>query len=298
MKAKTIAIVANKGGVAKTSTALNLAYGLMNKDKRVLLIDLDPSSNATAVVLDQDENVSVSEQGAEKYREIFIEKQKDMTRIKACYEAMHEYLQQVELPCDIHDILEKELDIHLGIRKTRFKDLDIVPASNLLSTTDIKLKEAFNRSNRLRRAIQKVEDEYDFIIIDNQPFENSLTYNSISSCYKEGDLIISPTKISLGGLQGIDSTLFTCLEWIEKVEPLPYDFKLLITMKNRNKADDVWTSALKETFGDFMFDTVIRYQGSPVAKADLDHKILLERFPKENVSLDYQRFVDEVAEMN
>ena len=166
MKAKTIAIVANKGGVAKTSTALNLAYGLMNKDKRVLLIDLDPSSNATAVVLDQDENVSVSEQGAEKYREIFIEKQKDMPRIKACYEAMHEYLQQVELPCDIHDILEKELDIHLGIRKTRFKDLDIVPASNLLSTTDIKLKEAFNRSNRLRRAIQKVEDEYDFIIID------------------------------------------------------------------------------------------------------------------------------------
>lgn len=282
----------NKGGTGKTETTLNLALGLANKGKKVLLIDLDPSANATSVTLDIDN--SLSEQGAFQYQEMFKEcMMKGLPRLQACYDAIHQYLQQAVYPCDIHDVLEKELDMHQAIHKTRFKSLDIVPASNNLSTTDIKLKEAFNRSSRLRRAIMTVEDEYDFIIIDNQPFENSLTYNAIASCYKEGDLIIAPTKISLGGLQGIDSTLFTVLEWIKKVESLPYDFRLLITMKNRNSVDETWTQALKETFGEYIFDTIIRYQGKPVADASMNRKILLEDL-RSPVSQDYQSFVDEV----
>lgn len=293
MKAKTISIVANKGGVAKTSTALNLAYGLMQKGKKVLVVDLDPSSNATAILLNMDKKIQMSEKGAMKYKELFEEQAKSLPRLVASYTALHEYLKQFDSNHDIVDVIENDIDIHQAIQKTRIENLDIVPSSEDLSITDIKLKGAVSPHNRLRMALESVSEEYDYIIVDNQPFENSLTYNAIAACSKEGDLIICPTKISLGGLQGIDSTLFTCLEWVKR-ERLPYDFKLLVTMKNRNKADDVWTEALKETFGDYMFDTVIRYQGSPVVKADMDHKILLERFPKENVSHDYMNFVEEV----
>lgn len=294
-KAKVITIVMNKGGTGKTETTLNLALGLAKKGKKVLLIDLDPSANATSVVLDIDN--SLSEQGAYQYEQLFKENlKKGIPRLQACYKAMHTYLQQAVYPCDIHDVLEKELDMHQAIHKTRFEGLDIVPASNNLSTTDIKLKEAFNRSSRLRRAIMTIEEEYDFIIVDNQPFENSLTYNAVASCYKEGDLIIAPTKISLGGLQGIDSTLYTVLEWIKKVESLPYDFKLLITMKNRNGVDETWTKTLQDTFQEYVFDTIIRYQGKPVADASMHRRILLEN-TKSPVSQDYQSFVEEVYQL-
>lgn len=291
--AKIISVLMNKGGVSKTETSLNLAYGLMQKGKKVLLIDMDPSSNATSVILGLDNNLS--EQGASIYKEIYDKKLSEgLDQIHACYEAMHEYLQPNAFQCDIHDILEDgKKDIHDAILKTRFEGLDLIPSSNELSTTDIALKSSYNPSNHLRRAIQNVESEYDFIIIDNQPFENSLTFNSIATCYKEGDLIIAPTKISLGGLQGIDSTLNSVLQWIESVESLPYDFKLLITMKNRNGVDNKWTDVLQETFGNFMFKTIIRYQGKPVADASMNRKILLET-PKYSVAEDYQQFVDEV----
>ncbi len=88
--------------------------------------------------------------------------------------------------------------------------------------------------------------------------------------------MIVPTKISLGGIQGIDSTLHTILQWMQEVESLRYDFKLLITMKTRNGVDNKWTDILHETFGEYMFNTVIRYQGKPVADASMNRKILLE----------------------
>ena len=67
--AKVISILMNKGGVSKTETSLNLAYGLSVKGKKVLLIDMDPSSNATSVILGLDNNLS--EQGASQYKELF-----------------------------------------------------------------------------------------------------------------------------------------------------------------------------------------------------------------------------------
>lgn len=295
--AKVISILMNKGGVSKTETSLNLAYGLSVKGKKVLLIDMDPSSNATSVILGLDNNLS--EQGASQYKELFDKYiSEGQPRILACYEAMHEYLKQTPYKYDIHDVLEdQKLDIHEAIQKTRFENLDLIPSSVALSTTDIKLKGSINPYNRLRRAIQKVEDEYDFILLDNQPFENSLSFNSITACYKEGDLIIAPTKISLGGIQGIDSTLHTILQWMQEVESLRYDFKLLITMKNRNGVDNKWTDILHETFGEYMFDTVIRYQGKPVADASMNRKILLET-PKFGVAEDYQNFVDEIFSLS
>ena len=151
--AKVISILMNKGGVSKTETSLNLAYGLSVKGKKVLLIDMDPSSNATSVILGLDNNLS-------KYIS------EGQPRILACYEAMHEYLKQTPYKYDIHDVLEdQKLDIHEAIQKTRFENLDLIPSSVALSTTDIKLKGSINPYNRLRRAIQKVEDEYDFILI-------------------------------------------------------------------------------------------------------------------------------------
>ena len=78
--AKVISILMNKGGVSKTETSLNLAYGLSVKGKKVLLIDMDPSSNATSVILGLDNNLS--EQGASQYKELF-DKYYDMLMVMA-----------------------------------------------------------------------------------------------------------------------------------------------------------------------------------------------------------------------
>ena len=116
--AKVISILMNKGGVSKTETSLNLAYGLSVKGKKVLLIDMDPSSNATSVILGLDNNLS--EQGASQYKELFDKYiSEGQPRILACYEAMHEYLKQTPYRFDIHDVLEdQKLDIHQAIQKT------------------------------------------------------------------------------------------------------------------------------------------------------------------------------------
>lgn len=288
--AKIIAMVSNKGGDGKTTSCLNLAYGLAVAGKKVLLADMDPQSNSTSILMGLSKDLTAK--SAEQYKEAYARYlDEGIDSFLAAFKALEEYVNKNDFEADVHDVIEGTTGIKEAIRSTKYENLDLLPASHKLATSDLKLKSKLAGAlSVLRKAFKQIENEYDYIIIDNQPFENSLTLNSLTACYKEGDLVIIPTKIDRGGLEGTYSTLNSCYSILNE-EELDFDVKLLVTMKNRNGIDCAWVQALKDTFQDAVFDTVIRYQAKPIADASLNQQTVLDRYPNTPVAQDYQRFV-------
>ena len=122
-----IAIASQKGGVGKTSTAISLAAGLARKGKKTLLIDIDSQANSSKVLL-------------ANYPEV--------TADKTIYST----------------VLERK---PLPILETTIPNLSITPSHILLSNTDIELTTALDhREARLKTELEKIENDYDFVIID------------------------------------------------------------------------------------------------------------------------------------
>lgn len=197
---------------------------------------------------------------------------------------------------DINDVLKKPILVKDAIYKTKYPNLDIIPASDELSMTDGFLKlSGKNPSAKLRTALSYVDNDYDVIIIDNSPFESSLTYNGVCACCHEGDTIIVPLNISDRSINGLGATIEILIEWI-KEERLPYDVKLLITLKQRNKINEEWIKTLRHIFPERVFKQEIRFQGKPVELAALNNRILLEDPLTSGVKEDYQKFLHEIME--
>ena len=136
-----ISVVNQKGGVAKTTTAINLAAGLAIEGYKVLLIDADPQSNTTQVFI---------------HPEVEIEPEKTL-----------------------YNVLMKFAPLPTVVRPTEQTNLAFVPSHIRLSSADLELAQALdNRSARLKRAVDEIQGNYDHIIIDNPPSLGLLTINS------------------------------------------------------------------------------------------------------------------------
>lgn len=135
-----MAISNQKGGVGKTTTAVNLAASLAVLEKKVLLIDLDPQANAGS-------GVGVGE---------------------------------FEVKNSIYNVLVEEASIESAIYRTAIKHLDIVPSTQDLIGAEIELVSTFGREQRLKEAILPVKDAYDWIIIDCPPALGILTVNALT----------------------------------------------------------------------------------------------------------------------
>ncbi len=141
MSARIIAISNQKGGVGKTTTSVNLAACLAAAEKKVLLVDLDPQSNAGS--------------GIGIYT--------------------HEYSQS------LYNVLVEEVAIKNIILHTELKYLDIAPSHQDLIGAEVELVSAFGRENRLKEALDTVSELYDYIIIDCPPALGLLTVNALTA---------------------------------------------------------------------------------------------------------------------
>lgn len=138
---KIIAIANQKGGVAKTTTAINLSACLVELGKSVLLLDLDPQGNATS----------------------------------GCG------INKNKLSKSIYDVLINEIPIENIILKTELKGLSIAPAQIELAGAEIELVALDKREGRLASALLSINDQYDFIIIDCPPSLGLLTLNALTA---------------------------------------------------------------------------------------------------------------------
>jgi chromosome partitioning protein len=138
---RVIAIVNQKGGVGKSTTAVNLGAALAILGRRVLLLDIDPQGNTTSGL------------GIEKR----------------------------DLEDDMYAVLLADLPVRSAIVETGVPNLDLVPATINLAGAEIELVSTLSRENCLRRAIAGIVGEYDFVFIDCPPSLGLLTLNALAA---------------------------------------------------------------------------------------------------------------------
>ena len=213
--ARIIAVANQKGGVAKTTTCINLGASLAATKRRVLVVDLDPQGNATVG------------SGIEK---------------------------DALVHSSYHLLLNKKAPDEVIIR-SESAGYDIVPTSGDLTAAEVELMNTLvAREQKLRIALDKVKDNYDFILIDCPPSLNMLTLNALVAA----NSVLIPMQCEYYALEGLSALIGTIEEIQGSVNPGLEIEGLLRTMYDpRNNLSTDVSAQLIEHFGEKVYRTVI-----------------------------------------
>lgn len=253
-----IAIVNQKGGVAKTTSSINIAVGLGKKGKKVLLIDFDPQANATTGL------------GIDK----------------------------IELKYTVYDLIKKfdfpqYKDLQFSEVVINKFGIDILPTNIKMSRIDTELGGFPGKENYLKDIIKTIP-EYDYIIIDCPPSLSTLTHNALTVA---NDIYV-PVKSDYYSIEGIADLLDEVSMIKRKLNDNLKLSGVFITMANtRTSLFNETREKLQRYFANEIFNTFIR-NSEEVNKAPSEGKPVIEFNPKSTASIDYLSLVDEIIERN
>ena len=212
---KVIAIANQKGGVGKTTTSVNLASALAVLEKKILLIDADPQANATSGL-----GINVDEKKAGTY-----------------------------------ELLEHTAAVEDTIVKTSVPHLDLIPSHIDLVAIEIELVDKNQREFMLKKALEKVVSNYDFIIIDCAPSLGLITLNALTAA----NSVIIPIQCEYFALEGLGKLLNT-IKSVQKIHNKDLDIEgLLLTMYDaRLRLSNQVVEEVKKHFSTMVFKTIIQ----------------------------------------
>lgn len=249
-------VVNQKGGVGKTTTAVNLAAGLALRGKRTLLIDCDPQGNATT-------GLGVDKQDIEA----------------SLYEVLAEAVDNPDSP----KAMEKAI-------VNVFENLDVVPATLDLAGSEAVLMNAVGKELILRDAIESIKDRYDWIIMDSPPSLGLLTINIMAAV----ESILVPMQCEFYALEGLSQLLKTVEMVRRRINPNLSVRKVLFTMHDpRNRLTQQVREEVVGYFGDKVSKVVIP-RNVRLSEAPGFGEPAVSRFPTSKGAGAYTDFVNEV----
>ena len=212
---KIIAIANQKGGVGKTTTAVNLAAALGVLEKKVLLVDADPQANATSAI---GFTVTPEQPG-------------------------------------IYELILESVEISKTIIKTKSPNVKLIPSHINLVGAEIELINKNKREFMLKKGLEKIINNYDFIIIDCAPSLGLITLNALTA----SDAVIIPIQCEYFALEGLGKLLNT-IKSVQKTHNQLLDIEgLLLTMYDvRLRLSNQVVEEVKKHFGKMAFKTIIQ----------------------------------------
>ncbi len=211
---RVIAIATQKGGVGKTTTTINLGACLADLGYRTLIVDLDPQGNAST-------GLGIDNRGLET---------------------------------SMYHVILQEVPLENCIEPSAVKNLFVAPASLDLAGAEIELVPAFSRENRLRRAIDAVLDDYDYVLIDCPPSLGLLTVNGLNAASE----VLVPIQCEYYALEGLAQLLRNVDLVKRNLNPrLEVSTIVCVMYDGRTKLADQVVKEVRAHFGDKVCRSVV-----------------------------------------
>lgn len=212
--ARLIAIANQKGGVGKTTTSVNLAACIAAKGKKVLCVDIDPQGNATSGV------------GVEKDAPTY----------------------------SIYDVLINGVPAREAVVETVAENLWLLSSRKELSGAEVELVNALAREMVLRRALEPIRDDYDFILIDCPPSLGLLTINALTAA----DTLLAPIQCEYYALEGLSDLMNTVKLVRARLNPaLEVEGVVLTMFDARTNLSEQVVVEVKKFFKNKVYQTII-----------------------------------------